>query len=273
MLSWRRLGRWRASRTAAAVAFALSLCAAEAGAQASSDDLARSHFDSGAAYLQESDYENALKAFEKAYELSKRPEILLNIATVHERLSDLPAAVAALKGYLDAAPQGEHAATVTLRIQNLEKRIQEQDAAKPPPEPSPAPVAAPSAAPAAAPLPAKVPPPPPTKAPPSRLPAFIALGVGGVMAGGSLATGLIAKAKYDDAKSSCATTCDDDLASSSRTFAITSTVLTGAAVLGVGLGLALLFTGEGDASLARSSPRLDVAVGPKAAAAAAAWSF
>jgi tetratricopeptide (TPR) repeat protein len=245
------------------------MCAAQAGAQATSDDLARSHFDSAAAYLQESDYENALKAFQKAYELSKRPEILLNIATVHERLSDLPSAVAALKGYLEAAPQGEHAETVKLRVQNLERRIQEHDAAKSPPVPSPAPAAAP----VSAPEPAKVPAPPPPKRPSRRLPAFIALGVGGVMAGGSLATGLIAKSKYDDAELSCQASCDDNLVSSSRTFAITSTVLTGAAVLGVGLGLALLFTAEGDADLAGPTPRLDVTVGPKAAAAAAAWSF
>lgn len=270
MLSWRRLGCPRAARGAAAALFAVVwLGASQAGAQVTSDDLARSHFDSGAAYLQESDYENALKAFEKAYELSKRPEILLNIATVHERLSDLPAAVAALKSYLDAAPDGQHVETVKLRVQNLEKRIQDQEAVKPP---APAPAPAPTPAPAPA-EPAKVPPPPPPKPSSSRLPAFIALGVGGVAAGASLVTGIVAKSKYDDAEASCRTRCNDDLTSSSRTLAITSTVLTGAAVLGVGLGVALLFSADDDADLASSTPRVDVAVGPKAAAAVAAWSF
>jgi tetratricopeptide (TPR) repeat protein len=239
-------------------------------AQSTSDDLARRHFDSGVAYLEESDYENALKAFEKAYELSKRPEILLNLATVHERQSDLPAAVASLKAYVDAAPQGEHVETVKLRIQNLEKRIQEQEAAKPPPTPSPSP------APAPAPAPVKVPPPPPPLSPkpePNRLPAFIALGVGGALGGASLVTGILAKSKYDDAEASCKRSCSDDQLSSSRTLAITSTVLTGAAVLGVGLGVALLLTTDSEPNSGGSRPRVDLALGPGAAAASAAWSF
>jgi len=62
--------------------------------------------------------------------------------------------------------------------------------------------------------------------------------------------------------------------SGSRTFAITSTVLTGAAVLGVGLGIALLLTTDGDGDAVGSTkPRFDVALGPSAAAASAAWSF
>jgi tetratricopeptide (TPR) repeat protein len=259
----------RSFRGAAAVAFAVCLWSAPSLAQSTSDDLARRHFDSGVAYLEESDYENALKAFKKAYELSKRPEILLNLATVHERQSDLPAAVASLKAYLDAAPQGEHAETVKLRLQNLEKRVQEQEAVRP----APAATLAPAPAPTAAPAPAKLPPPPPARAEPNRLPAFIALGVGGALGGASLVTGILAKSKYDDAEASCHQTCTDDQLSSSRTLAITSTVLTGAAVLGVGLGVALLLTADSEPDNLGSRPRVDVAVGPGAAAASAIWSF
>jgi tetratricopeptide (TPR) repeat protein len=281
MLSGRRLRRpgssFARARTAAvlvavALAGALSLSSSVSHAQSTSDDLARRHFDSGVAYLEESDYDNALKAFQKAYDLSKRPEILLNLATVHERKSDLPAAVAALKQYLEAAPQGEHVETVKLRIQNLEKRLQEQaDAKQQPlaPAPAPAPAAPPKAAPVSAAVAA-----PKTKPEPNRLPAFIALGVGGVMAGGSLVTGIIAKGKYDDAKNSCGHRCSDAQLSSSRTFAISSTVLTGAAVLGVGLGVGLLLTSDGDGdAVGSAAPRFDVALGPKLAAASALWSF
>ena len=244
-------------------------------AQSTSDDLARRHFESGVAYLEESDYDNALKAFQKAYDLSKRPEILLNLATVHERQSDLPGAVASLKQYLEAAPQGEHVETVKLRIQNLEKRLQDQATAKeaaaaPPPAPAPPPATHPKPAPS---QPAAPPPAPATE--PNRLPAFIALGAGGVMAGGSLITGVIAKSKYDDAKNTCGHGCSDDALSSSKTFAITSTVLTGAAVLGVGLGVGLLLaTGDSDSnSVGGTKPRIDVALGPRVAAASAMWSF
>jgi tetratricopeptide (TPR) repeat protein len=272
-------GRRRRPAVGAAVALACSvwLCGVTCHAQSTSDDLARRHFDSGVAYLEESDYDNALKAFQKAYELSKRPEILLNIATVHERQGALPSAVAALKGYLEASPQGQHVETVKLRIQNLEKRLLEQDKAKAA-ESGPAPTAAPPPPAPAKPAPAALPTKPPAKAPskaePNRLPAFISLGVGGVLAGASLATGLIAKAKYDDAKSSCAKHCSDSQLSGSRTFALTSTVLTGAAVAGVGLGVALLLiTGGDNDELGKNAPRFDVALGPAAASASAAWSF
>jgi tetratricopeptide (TPR) repeat protein len=274
MLSGRRRSPPGSLCAAVALACSVWLGSATGHAQSTSDDLARRHFDSGVAYLEESDYDNALKAFQKAYDLSKRPEILLNVATVHERQSDLPSAVAALKGYLEAAPGGEHVETVKLRIQNLEKRIQEQDraaAAGPPASPPPAAQATASRA---------TPPAPPATAEsvrrsePNRTPAFISLGVGGLMAGASLATGLIAKSRYDDAKQTCGHDCSDAQLSSSRTFAVTSTVLTGAAVLGVGLGVVLLLTTNGDdEALGRSAPRFDVAVSPAAAAASAAWSF
>jgi len=283
MLLARRRRRSGSSLAAVALACVLSLSSSKGLAQSTSDDLARRHFDSGVAYLEESDYDNALKAFEKSYELSKRPEILLNIATVRERQSDFAGAVAALKSYLDVSPQGERVDAVKLRIQNLEKRLQDRAA--------PASTAAPTATSAAtAPAPtatatatataaAPPPPAPPTEQPstkpePNRLPAFIALGVGGVLAGGAVATGLMANSRYDDAKNSCSPRCNDSQLSGSRSLAITSTVLTGGAVVGVGVGVVLLLLTRSDADqLSRTAPRLDVALGPKAAAAGVAWSF
>ena len=101
-----------------------------------------------------------------------------------------------------------------------------------------------------------------------------ALGVGGVLAGGALATGLIATSKYDDAKKSCSPRCTDPELAGSHTFAVTSTVLTGGAVVGVGVGVVLLlFTRNDSDSLGRTAPRFDVALGPQTAAASAAWSF
>ena len=116
---------------AALLCVGLLSLAAPASAQSSADDLARRHFESGVAYLEESDYENALRAFEKSYELSRRPEILLNIAVVHERLGTLSDAIAALRQYLAEAPEGEHVETVRRRIENLEKRLPTQSAAEP----------------------------------------------------------------------------------------------------------------------------------------------
>lgn len=256
---------------ATALAGLIALSSSSGHAQSTSDDLARRHFESGVAYLEESDYDAAITAFQKAYDLSKRPEILLNLATVYERKSDLASAVAALKAYLEAAPEGEHTETAKLRVQNLEKRSQEQSRAAPPAEAVPAPPP---------PTPAKTPPPAATPArsaenEPSRLPAFVSLGVGGLLAGGALATGLVAQVKYDDAKKACGPSCGDDQLSSSRTFAMTSTVLTGAAAIGIGLGVVLLLTTpEAESDLARDdAPRLDLALGPGAIAANAGWWF
>jgi hypothetical protein len=246
--------RIRCGRCATLPVWALVLTlAGGARAQSSADDLARRHFDSGVAYLEESDYENALSAFRKAYELSPRPEILLNIATVQERRGDLAGALAALREYLTQAPNGEHVETVKLRVKNLERRVPEE----------PAPEAAPDTAPApAAPAP---PPPPPAPAPPpeqdetgpDRTLAYVVLGAGAAFGVGAVVTGIMAKGEYDDAKDSCSPNCSEDELSSGRTLALTSTILTGAALVGAGVGVTLLFTG-GSAETGGRSGRLEV---------------
>ncbi|HEY6561877.1 MAG TPA: tetratricopeptide repeat protein [Polyangiaceae bacterium] len=237
--------------------------------EASPDELARRHFESGVAYLQESDYDNALKAFEKSYALSRRPEILLNVATVHERKGNLKRAVTALQQYLDAAPEGEGRVTVETRIKNLEKRIQEE------PAPSPAATPPPRSSPPRRSRTKQSPPPAAPKAEdPNRLPAYVVLGIGGLSAIGAGVTGLLARSEYDDAEGSCAPSCSDDEVSSGKSLALTSTVLTGVAVVGVGVGAALYFMATPKRqSAARATPRVLVGAGPRGAAAHASWSF
>jgi len=242
----------------------------QALAQSSSDELARSHFESGAAYLEESDYDNALKAFQKAYDLSKRPEILLNIATVHERKAELGQAVEALQQYLSVAPPGdERLAAVKLRVQNLQKRQADEKAAVPSALP---PASAQSSSPPPAPTPA-APAPTPATHHGSRLPAFIVLGVGGLAGGTALVTGIIAKSDYDDAKKTCSPACTDSQLSAGRTLALTSTILTGVAIVGVGVGVTLLLTSGSDPAQLGAAPRLHFAAAPGAARADATWSF
>lgn len=106
------------------------------------------------------------------------------------------------------------------------------------------------------------------------MPAFIALGVGGLLGGAALATGLMAQNAYDEAKDDCSPSCSDEKLASARGLAMASTVLTGGAALGIGLGVVLLLTTkpEPDEQSARR-PRLDVALGSRGAAASAAWTF
>jgi tetratricopeptide (TPR) repeat protein len=209
----------------------------------SKDELARKHFESGVAYLEESDYENALAAFKKAYELSNRPEILLNVATVHERLGQPAPAIAALEEYLKVAPNGEHADTVRRRIENLQRR----EADVPPPASPPGNAVASEPAPvstAPVPAPAPVAPPPPPPPPPpavrsSRVPVYLSLGVGAASGIGAVVTGVLAQQEYNDAETSCKPSCSDDEVSSGKSLALTSTILTGVAVVGIGVGVTL----------------------------------
>src|SRR5688572_10931398 len=112
-------------RSGSATLFFVALTfAAPAFSQTPTDELARKHFDSAVAYLEENDLESALKAFEKSYALSRRPEILLNIATVQERRGELKAAVEALDRYLKLAPENERTPSVRERKAKLEKQLE-----------------------------------------------------------------------------------------------------------------------------------------------------
>ncbi|HEX3772958.1 MAG TPA: tetratricopeptide repeat protein [Polyangiaceae bacterium] len=253
---------------------ALLTAQAPALAQSSSDDLARPHFESGAAYLEESDYDHALEAFQKAYDLSKRPEILLNIATVHERKAELQPAIDALNQFLSVAPPNdEQIDAVKLRIQNLQKRLADDSARV---SATPAPPSAPPtqiSTPTTAPLAPVAPPAPTPSSSSARLPAFIALGIGGLAAGGAVVTGIIANSDYQDAKSSCSPACTDSQLSAGRAMALTSTILTAVAVVGVGVGVTLLFTSGPDPAQTSLVPRLHLAGGTSATRADATWRF
>ncbi len=278
-------GRWHTALVCMAV---LATSAPGHAQDATTDELARRHFDSGAAYLHESDYENALKEFQKAYELSKRPAILLNIATVYERLGDLKPAIAALEQYLAEDPEGEHAETVKLRIPNLKKRLEPRSTDTPAPgraegtssaSTSPTQPAQPGPATTTA-QPAAPPPPPsidaPATEPGPNVPAYVLLGIGGLAAVAAGVTGYLAESEWQDAKDSCSPNCSDDDVRSGRNLAWTSTILTGGAVVGVGIGLALLLQGddEGPSPAARTHvPDFRVGVGPRGAVANARWRF
>jgi tetratricopeptide (TPR) repeat protein len=259
---------------------ALGLCAAllagaaPLGAQ-SDDENARRHFESGAAYLQQSDYDNALREFQAAYALSKRPPLLLNIANVYERMGKLQDAVDALTKYLEEDPKSPERTTHETRIANLKKRIE----ATPPP-------AASASAPASSSNAALAPPAPTTAAPvsspppaapasgPNRTPAFIAFGVGGAAAVGAVVTGLVAKGKYDDAEKQCKPSCPDNTVSSIKSMALVSDVLTGVAVVGVGVGAILFLTSGGShESASGSKPSFAGGVGPQGGRLEATWRF
>ncbi len=245
------------------ITLALCLISGSAAAQADPDTLARRHFESGVAYLVESDYDNALKAFEKAYELSKRPDLLLNIATVHERTSKLDLAIDALQRYLAVAPEGEQKDTVRLRLANLEKRKAEQDRQAAQAQTT---VSGPRR-------------PGPLDGEPgivdvrkhNRVPAYIAFGAGGLALTGAIITGIMAQNEHSEVEDRCSPNCTQDDISSGKRLALVSTVLTGAAVVGAGVGLVLWFGDEG--KLTSAKLRVSGMAHPQGAGARAAFTF
>jgi len=270
-----RNGRWRGRRV-----LAFGLCTAllagsfPLGAQ-SDDENARRHFESGAAYLQQSDYENALREFQAAYALSKRPPLLLNIANVYERMGKLQEAVDALSKYLEEDPKSPERTTHETRIANLKKRIEAMPRPAPTPTtPAPAASSPPAAPPPATAAPVAAPPPAPPPSEPNRVPAFISFGIGGAAAVGAVVTGLIAKGKYDDADEKCKPSCSDDTVSSIKSMALVSDVLSGVAVVGVGVGAILLLTSGGSReSASGAKPSVGGGVGPHGGRLEATWRF
>ena len=248
----------------------------------SDDDAAREHFESGAQYLARSDYENALREFQAAYSLSKRPELLLNIATVYERMGDAQRAVDTLTRYLTEKPDTAERATVESRIENLKKRVVtptdagiSQAGAGGSSEP-----AATIAEPAPVPTPAPVVPVTVSEEGPNRTLAFVVLGIGGAAAIGAVVTGLVTKSKFDDAKTDCKPRCDSDTVNEIETLALVTDILGGTAIVGLGVGTVLLLTAGSSSGPERVTtstpsalPRFGIGIGAKSARAEATWSF
>lgn len=85
---------------------------------------ARSHFDAGYAYFQEARYEDALREFDRAYELSPRPALLFNMSQCYERLGRLDEAIRYLERFIGASPPPSDRPFQERRLANLRARQQ-----------------------------------------------------------------------------------------------------------------------------------------------------
>jgi Tetratricopeptide repeat len=269
-------GAWRRALAALCVASVLISPVAQAQEK---DELARRHFESGAAYFAEAEYEDALKAFRKAYELSNRPEILLNIAVVDERMGRLNEAVEALNEYLLKNPDAPEIETVRLRRDNLAKRAETEPQAQTAAEKSRAGEKS-KGADASAGEPGSQPNAAEDTEPksPNHVPAYVALSLGALTGIGAAITGLGAQAEFHDLEDRCATRkCDADDTSSGRAMALSSTVLTGVSIVSVGVGVWLWFANSPPANetVATDSgaPEVNVRIGAQAGFAQARWRF
>jgi tetratricopeptide (TPR) repeat protein len=111
-------------------ALALGVCETSAFAQpktekTATDIRARELFTKGDAAYAEGRYEEALSAFQEAYDLSLRPQLLFNVSNALERLGRYTEALDALEKYL-ASGKARDRDVVQKRIANLKKRVEEK---------------------------------------------------------------------------------------------------------------------------------------------------
>jgi len=107
---------------------ALLLPAAPAWAQPSDEDVAEARrlFDEGNEAARQQDYPRALELFRQSYALNPNPTVLYNTALCYKNLDDAPAAVDALRRYIDdsgTSLSGERRTRAEQQIEELAPRV------------------------------------------------------------------------------------------------------------------------------------------------------
>ncbi len=198
------------------------------------------------AYLEEGEYAKALEAFTKAYELSERPSILRSIAVAHEKLGDLPSALAAIDLYLRQVPDAVDINDIRAYRDELQTRYDREQVAVATETESAASDATKLRLPSSYVLPreavaAEEPVGPQTNA--RTIVTWSALGVGLAAGASAVLTGVMAKAEFNRLNDTCDAQCTREETHEGRTLALASTVLAGVAVLSGG---AAIFAWLGD---------------------------
>lgn len=98
--------------------------AQEPNAESHLDEEARAIFQAGRIAYDQGRFQAALEHFERAYELSGRPELLYNIGTSADRLRMDERALEVFVAYLEALPNAPNAAVVRARIEVLQAEVE-----------------------------------------------------------------------------------------------------------------------------------------------------
>jgi tetratricopeptide (TPR) repeat protein len=143
---------------------------------------AKQHFVQGAAFYQQGRYLEAVREFKAGRELAPLPDFDFNLGRAYEKLEQWDLAIEAYRRYMTAVPDSPEWSALRARVHILqdrmaEDRVTQRKAPPPAPEPRPAP-AAPKPAraavrPVAPPAPPLAPPPAPPPTPPPTPPSPI----------------------------------------------------------------------------------------------------
>ena len=234
------------------------------------DEEAKSLYQAGAIAFDQGRFQNALDSFQRAYALSKRPQLLFNIGVVSDRLRLDEQALQSFEQYLQLVPDGAEAANVRARIEVLRKTISERtqpaaagaapqaaQAAEPAPAAGQTPQAQTEPAPAASPIVAATD--EPAESSSSSLVGWMLVGGGAAVAIGGgvlLVIGQSHRGKIEDAEEGTEWA-DVEKYDDANTFTGVGVALLGVGVAGAVIGIVLLSNGE-----AGEQPQATLRVGP-----------
>jgi hypothetical protein len=111
-------------------ALVLALASPALGADGATEQ-ARQHYEIGTQQYDLGHWDDAIREFEKAYELRPDPSFLYNLAQAYRRKGDYRRALDLYKNYLVKVPKTPQRAEIEERINSLQKQIDEAVTAKP----------------------------------------------------------------------------------------------------------------------------------------------
>jgi hypothetical protein len=228
------------------------LAGTRAEAQTAEDERrSRALFNEGKQLAEAGRWTEACPKFQRAHVLNSTGGTALLAANCYEKIGEAARALPLYEFIVsrpDADENPERLAIAKERIRVLREQLSYSE---PPPAPPPAPAAtAPSAAPGPSAAPDPAPPPGPVagEGGPSRTPAYVAFGVGGVGIAVGAVAGALALAQAGDVKSRCdGNRClaeDEPNKDAAMAKGWVSTIGFGVGAAGIALGFVLLVTGS-----------------------------
>ncbi|GAB5547648.1 MAG: hypothetical protein SangKO_074080 [Sandaracinaceae bacterium] len=218
----------------------------------SADARARAHFQEGTELFQSADYQRALEAYTRAYELSGRIALAYNLYLCHERLGNLEEATRWLERYLAGAEEVHRAGVLRERLATMWRRLEDEAAA------SEAPTEAASDAGDGGEEPLSSPGPDPAPTQPSgfEMPsgALVGFGVGGAGAIGLALFGGLALGEDAALTAECMGACPPERVGQLEGYMIAADTSLGFAIAGAAVGVVwtlIALATQGDASASR----------------------